>query len=199
MKLTIFILILTLLIFDESNAFRPKKFTLDCELKDGMFNSSFTNFDKKDIKKFKNKNLSFQVDTISNTITSNSNDLFILHGISESEDLLDYEGLIKKKWGKKSWETFKKYKDMYELDIFWVSELVIEEEPLTKYKYEGAICLLCSNAKELLEIKIVEYGRFSALPKLKEKIANIEKAEIAKNLKNPYTLIPACKWKPLSD
>ena len=135
MKLTIFILILTLLIFDESNAFRPKKFTLDCELKDGMFNSSFTNFDKKDIKKFKNKNLSFQVDTISNTITSNSNDLFILHGISESEDLLDYEGLIKKKWGKKSWETFKKYKDMYELDIFWVSELVIEEEPLTKYKY----------------------------------------------------------------
>ena len=59
--------------------------------------------------------------------------------------------------------------------------------------------MLCSNAKELLEIKIVEYGRFSALPKLKEKIANIEKAEIAKNSKNPYTLIPACKWKPLSD
>ena len=55
--------------------------------------------------------MSFQVDTISNTITSNSNDLFILHGISESEDLLDYEGLIKKKWGKKSWETFKKYKE----------------------------------------------------------------------------------------
>jgi len=199
MTLTILVLFLTFFIADESYAFRPKKFTLDCELKDGMFNSSFTNFDKKDIKKFKNKNLSFRVDTISNKITTNSNDLLILHGISESEDLLDYEGYIKKKWDKNSWETFKKYKDMYELDIFWVSELVIQEEPLTKYKYEGAICLLCSNAKELLEIKIIEYGRFPALSKLKEKISNIEKAVIAKNSKNPYTLIPTCKWKPISD
>ena len=70
---------------------------------------------------------------------------------------------------------------------------------LTKYKYEGAICLLCSNAKKLLEIKIIEYGRFPALSKLKEKISNIEKAVIAKNSKNPYTLIPTCKWKPISD
>ena len=201
---------------DESNAYRPKKFIVDCELKDGMFKSSFTNFDKKDIKRFKDKNLSFNVDTVSNKITSTSDELLILHGIIESQDLINFEQYIKKTRGKskyekeQAWEKWKKYEEMHKFDLIWMSELIIEEEPLTKYKYESTICLLCRASREFLKIEIVEYGGFgvglglkgSDLNKenLKKNLnASIQKAVIAKNQRNPYTLTPTCKWKAIPD
>ena len=209
MRLAILSFFLTIFFTYESNAYRPEKFTLDCSLEDGFFISSFTNFDKKDKKKFKNKNLTFKIDTISKKISSSSKDLLILHGIAESEDLLNYEEYIKyglsKKKGDDRWEKFKRYNSMYEIDVFWISELIIEENPLTKYKYKGVICLLCSDAKKLLEIKIFEYGNWNMplifdkkqIPKKKD--YKTQKVTIPKNYKNPYIITPSCKWNAVKE
>ena len=189
-KLFLIVFLLTIFLSSESNAFIPDKFISNCELKDGMFGSSFTNFDKEDIKRFKNKILSLKIDTTLNTVMSNNDNLEILHGISESEKLINYEELMINKFGKKDWEkTWKKYEDMYAKNLFWISELVIQEEPLIKYKYEGKICLICSN-EDFFKIKIVEWS-------MKEMMGS--KGFYPQNSKNPYTLTPECKWKTFTN
>ena len=189
-KLFLIVFLLTIFLSSESNAFIPDKFISNCELKDGMFGSSFTNFDKEDIKRFKNKILSLKIDTTLNTVMSNNDNLEILHGISESEKLINYEELMINKYGKKDWEkTWKKYEDMYAKNLFWISELVIQEEPLIKYKYEGKICLICRN-EDFFKIEIVEWS-------MKEMMGS--KGFYPQNLKNPYTLTPECKWKPFTN
>ena len=206
MKKILIVLFLTLFIANESNAFRPKQFIASCELKDGIFESSFTNFAKKDIKRFKNKSLSIRIDSISKNIMSNNDGLSILHGILENEKLINYELFMKKKFGEKSWDkTFKKYEYMHTNDLYWLSELVIQEEPLVKYKYEGKICLICKN-EDFLKIEIFEYSglkiplgiNLSDTAEVKKKKYDTAKEVIvAKNSQNPYTLTPSCKWKPI--
>ena len=190
MKILILIIFFfTLFLNSESNAFRPEKLIANCELKDGMFKSSFTNFDKKDINRFKNKILSIKIDATSKNVMSNNDNLEILHGILDSEKLISYEELITKKYGKKDWEkTWKKYEDMYAKNLFWVSEMVIQEEPFVKYKYEGKICLTCKN-EDFFKIQIVEWSK-------KGITGSESKGIYPQNTKNPYTLTPECKWKP---
>ena len=186
-KLLLLVLSLNLLFINDSNAFRPKKFISNCELKSGLFGSSFTNFHAKDIKKFQNKNLSLKIDTTSKIIMFNGDNLEILHGISDSKKLINYKELIVNNFGKESWEnTFKKYENLHINDLYWVSELLIQEDPKIKYKYEGKICLICRN-EDFLKIKIVEW----------KEVKLFEKEILSpKNSDSPYTLTPKCGWKP---
>ena len=71
-------------------------------------------------------------------------------------------------------------------DLYWVSELLIQEDPKIKYKYEGKICLICRN-EDFLKIKIVEW----------KEVKLFEKEILSpKNSDSPYTLTPKCGWKP---
>ena len=167
-----------------SNGFTPEKYIINCELKDGLFESSFTNFDKKDIKRFKNKILSLKIDTTSKIVMSNNDNLEILHGILESEKLISYEELRINQYGKEDWEkSWKKYEDLHLNELFWISELVIEEDPVVKYKYEGKI------KSGNLKIIIIEWSTREIMG---------TKSIYPKNLQNPYTLTPKCKWKPFT-
>lgn len=192
MKKILIILFLSLLFIAESSAMRPEKFILNCELKDGIFESSFENFHPKTIKIYNGDKFSLKVDKISKKIYTEDQNLTVLHGIKNETNIINYESFIKK--SKFDWEKFKKYSDSYKLHSFWLSELVITEKPYLKYKYKGEICLLCDNA-ETFKVKIYEYVD------LREKLP----ADIVKNVKKrtetlkttkPFILKPSCKWKP---
>ena len=183
-KINLLPFFLVLFFNNVSNGFTPEKYIINCELKDGLFESSFTNFDKKDIKRFKNKILSLKIDTTSKIVMSNNDNLEILHGILESEKLISYEELMINQYGKEDWEkSWKKYEDLHLNELFWISELVIEEDPVVKYKYEGKI------KSGNLKIIIIEWSTREIMG---------TKSIYPIHLQNPYTLTPKCKWKPFT-
>ena len=192
MKKILIILFLSLLFTVESSAMRPEKFILNCELKDGILESSFENFHPKTKKKFNGVKFSLKVDKISKKSYSEDQNLTILHGIKNETNIINYESYIKK--SKFDWEKFKEFNDSKKLHSFWLSELVITEKPYVKYKYKGEICLLCDNA-ETFKVMIFEYGDLrEMLPA--NSVKNLKK--ITESLKNtkPFILKPSCKWKP---
>ena len=192
MKKILIILFLSLFFIAESSAMRPEKFILNCELKDGIFESTFVNFHPKTKKKFNGVKFSLKVDKISKKIYSEDQNLSIIHGIKNEANIINYEAYIKK--SKLNWERLKKYNDSKKLSSFWLSELIITEKPYLKYKYKGEICLLCDNA-ETFEVMIFEYVDLrEKLPA--NSVKNLKKImESPKNSK-PFILKPSCKWKP---